>query len=149
MKPTLTTTIVFVLILSAASARAQGLGVRAGASANPDQFYVGGHYETVELADRLRFRPNVEVGIGDNLTLVAINVEFVYRLPVPVIPMWQFYVGGGPALNIYRFTNDTDPEGGFNVLAGIEHRNGLFTEAKFGALKSARFKLCVGYTFHP
>jgi hypothetical protein len=149
VKPTLMTTAVFVLILSAASVRAQGLGVRAGASANPDQFYAGGHYETGELVERLRFRPNVEVGVGDDVTLVALNIEFVYQLPVPVIPNWQFYVGGGPALNIYRFPNDTEPEGGFNVLAGIEHRSGLFTEAKFGALKSARFKLCVGYTFHP
>jgi hypothetical protein len=148
VKPTCTTFVVFVLALSAASVRAQGLGVRAGASADPNQFYAGVHYESEDLVDRLRFRPNVEVGVGDNLTLVAMNIEFTYRLPVPVIPMWQFYVGGGPALNIYRFSNDTDPEGGFNVLAGISHHTGLFTEVKVGALKSPGFKLGVGYTFH-
>jgi hypothetical protein len=148
VKLTVTTIAVFWLALSAASVRAQGLGVRAGASRDPNQFYAGVHYEAAEVVDRLRFRPNVEVGLGDNLTLVAMNIEFTYRLRVPVIPMWQFYVGGGPALNILRFTNNTDPEGGFNVLAGLSHRTGLFTEVKFGALKSPSFKLGVGYTFH-
>jgi hypothetical protein len=148
MKSTVTGIAVFWLALSSASARAQGLGVRAGASADPDQFYAGVHYETAEIVERLRFRPNVEVGVGGNVTLVAMNVEFTYRLPVPDIPMWEFYVGGGPALNIFRFTNNTEPEGGFNVLAGLSHRSGLFTEAKLGALRSPTFKIAVGYTFH-
>jgi hypothetical protein len=143
------------LTLFAASARAQGVGGRVGASANPDQFYAGVHFETSELAERLRFRPNVEVGVGDNLTLIALNFEFVYQLPpaAPRLPrslsMWHLYVGGGPALNILRFPNDTTFEGGFHGLFGIAHRNGLFAEAKLGALKSPRFQVGVGYTFHP
>jgi len=140
---------VLFLLLSAASARAQGFGVRAGASVDPDQFYAGVHYETHDLVDRLRFRPNVEVGIGNDLTLVALNIEFTYRLPKPIVPNWQFYVGGGPALNLYHFRNDTDPEGGFTGLAGLSHRSGLFTEVKLGALRSPTFKIGVGYTFHP
>ena len=143
------------LTLVAASARAQGLGGRVGASVDPDQFYAGVHYETIELAERLRFRPNIEVGVGDNLTLVALNFEFIYRLPpdAPRLPrslsMWHLYVGGGPALNIFRFTNDTQSEGGFNGLIGLPHSSGLFAEAKVGALKSPSFKFGVGYTFHP
>ena len=39
-------------------------GVRAGVSVDPDQFYFGGHIETTPLVDRLRFRPNVEVGVA-------------------------------------------------------------------------------------
>src|SRR5438552_4131723 len=112
------------LSLFAASARAQGVGVRVGASVNPDQFYAGGHFETGELAERLRFRPNVEVGVGDDVTLIALNFEFIYRLPpnAPRLPrslsMWHLYVGGGPALNIFRFSTDTQSEGGFNGLIG-------------------------------
>ena len=40
-------------------------GVRAGVSVNPDQFYFGGHVQTAPLIDRLHFRPNVEIGVGD------------------------------------------------------------------------------------
>ena len=50
------------------AARAQGPGVRAGVSVDPDQFYFGGHYETGELIDRLYLRPNLEVGVGDDVT---------------------------------------------------------------------------------
>jgi hypothetical protein len=143
------------LTLFAVPARAQGLGGRVGASVDPDQFYAGVHYETTELAERLRFRPNIEVGVGDDLTLVALNFEFIYRLPpdAPRLPrslsMWHLYVGGGPALNIFRFTKDTQSEGGFNGLIGLAHSSGLFAEAKVGALKSPSFKFGVGYTFHP
>jgi hypothetical protein len=137
----------------ATAARAQGLGIRAGASADPDQFYAGVHVETRELAEHLRFRPNVEVGFGDDVTLVAFNFEFTYRLPPAALPrslsMWHLYVGGGPALNIFKVSNDTRSEGGFNGLVGLEHRNGLFAEAKLGALKSPSFKFAVGYSFHP
>src|SRR5258707_15071113 len=104
------------LTLFAASARAQGVGGRVGASADPDQFYAGVHFETSELAQHLRFRPNVEVGVGDNVTLVALNFEFAYRLPPAALPrslsMWHLYVGGAPALNIFHFSNDTRSEGG-------------------------------------
>jgi len=143
------------LTVVAAPAQAQGVGVRAGASNDPDQFYAGAHFETGELAERLRFRPNVEVGVGDHVTLVALNFEFTYRLPptAPRLPralaMWHLYVGGGPALNIFRFPNDTRSEGGFNGLIGLAHANGLFAEAKVGALKSPSFKFGAGYTFHP
>ena len=147
--------VVVSLSVFATSARAQGVGVRVGASVNPDQFYAGGHLETGELAERLRFRPNVEVGVGDDVTLIALNFEFVYRLPpdAPRLPrslsMWHLYVGGGPALNIFRFSTDTQSEGGFNGLIGLAHQNGLFAEAKVGALKSPSFKFGVGNTFHP
>src|SRR4026209_2717405 len=86
------------LTMFAAPARAQGAGVRVGASADPNQFYFGGHLETGELAENLRFRPNIEVGVGDNLTLVALNFEFTYRLPPASLPSsfsnWHLYVGG-------------------------------------------------------
>ena len=142
-----------VLMVFAASARAQGVGVRAGASADPEQFYAGVHFESGELVEHLRFRPNVEVGVGDNVTLVALNFEFTYRLmpTAPRLPrglsMWHLYVGGGPALNIFKFRSDTRSEGGFNGLIGLAHAKGLFAEAKLGALKSPSFKFGVGYTF--
>jgi hypothetical protein len=146
---TLTLTALICLAAMPAPARAQTGGVRAGASADPNQFYAGVHYESPDIVDRLRFRPNVEVGLGDDRTLIGVNIEFTYRLRKPVVPMWQFYVGGGPALNIIHVRNNTEPEGGFNVLAGLSHRSGLFTEVKFGAIESPRFKVGVGYTFRP
>jgi hypothetical protein len=134
-----------LVIASAATASAQGPGVRAGVSVDPDQFYFGGHYETAPLVDRLRFRPNVEVGLGDNVTLVALNVEFAYFFPAKT--PWQLYAGGGPALNIFDVHDDTDTEAGFNFLVGAQSRQGLFVEFKIGLDNSPNLKFGVGFTW--
>ncbi len=133
------------LLLWAAPAHAQRYGVQAGASVEPNQFYFGGHMETPPLADLVHFRPNIEIGVGDGLTLVAFNFEFVYRFRTQ--RPWEPYAGGGPALNVIHTKGDTRSEGGFNFVGGIAHRDGLFAEVKVGALDSPNFKVGVGYVF--
>ncbi|HSK11116.1 MAG TPA: hypothetical protein VK911_16155 [Vicinamibacterales bacterium] len=127
-----------------------GGGVRGGVSADPDQFYFGAHLDTGPLVEMLTFRPNLEVGLGDNLTTIAANFEFVYWIPLRTAP-WSLYAGGGPALNIYRWDagrNDrTETEPGFNFLIGIQHRRGLFTEFKLGVIDSPELKFGIGYSF--
>jgi hypothetical protein len=143
--------VVFVLLGWHAQAWAQGFGVRGGASVDPDQFYFGGHYETDALVDRLHFRPNLELGVGDDLVTTALNFEFVYKFPTR--SGWRLYAGGGPAINFYSFDDDegrdddTETEGGLNFLFGAEARNGLFFELKVGAIDSPDLKFGVGYTF--
>jgi hypothetical protein len=129
----------------AAPVAAQDFGARAGVSIDPDQFYFGGHVQTAPLVDRLHFRPNVEIGLGDDRTVIAFNFEFAYFFPTS--HPWQLYAGAGPALNIIDREDDTDPEGGFNILLGVEHRRGLFFEFKVGAIDSPDVKFGVGYTW--
>jgi hypothetical protein len=127
------------------SSEAQGLGGRVGASVDPDQFYFGGHWESNALVDRLFFRPNAEFGFGDDLTTIGLNFEFIYKAPVS--RDWNLYAGAGPAINIYSFNDDTNSEGGLNVLFGAETRKGLFFEVKLGAIDSPDLKFGVGYTW--
>jgi hypothetical protein len=135
------------MVLTAAPAYAQtSAGIRAGVSGDPDQFYFGGHIETSPLIDRLTFRPNVEIGLGDDITLVAANIEFAYWIPIRNKP-WSVYLGGGPALIIGNRNDNTDAGGGFNILVGLQHRKGLFTEFKVGFGDSPDIKFGVGYTF--
>jgi hypothetical protein len=138
-----------LVLFSSAPALAQNGGIRGGISVDPDQFYFGGHLETSPLVDRVYFRPNVEVGIGDDLTLIAANMEFVYKFSTR--RPWNIYAGAGPALNIYMFDrpgdDDAETEAGFNVLAGVESARGLFFEFKVGAIDSPDFKFGVGYTW--
>ena len=122
-------------------------GLRAGVSIDPDQFYVGGHLETDPLVERLVFRPNVEIGFGDDVTLAAFNFEFVWKFPRGRSP-WGFYAGGGPAINLYQFDGPGDEaDAGFNFVGGLENRQGLFFEFKLGVVDSPDFKFGVGYTF--
>ena len=133
------------LVALPSTAAAQGVGVRAGASVDPDQFYIGGHYETRPLVEQLHFRPNLEVGFGDDLTAVGVNLEFVYKIPID--GPWSLYAGGGPALNIYSFDDESETDGGLNVLFGAETSNGLFFEVKVGAIDSPDLKFGVGFTW--
>lgn len=134
-----------VALPSAAAAQGPGVGVRAGASVDPDQFYVGGHYETGALVEQLHFRPNVEVGFGDDLTALGFNLEFVYKIPID--GPWSLYAGGGPALNIYSFDGNSETDGGVNFLFGAETSNGLMFEVKVGAIDSPELKFGVGFTW--
>ena len=137
----------FAMLSSATPASAQAPGVRGGVSVDPDQFYLGGHYETGPLVDRLHFKPNIEAGFGDDLTLIAINFEFVYKFPSK--GPWNLYAGGGPAINFYSFddVDDSESEPGFNILVGAESRRGLFFEMKIGAIDSPDLKFGVGWSF--
>ena len=122
-------------------------GVRAGGSVNPDQVYIGGHLETDPIVERLVFKPNVEVGFGDDVTLLAFNFEFVWKFPRRG-SQWAFYAGGGPAINLYRFDGpDDDAEPGFSFVGGMENPRGLFLEFKLGVDDSPDFKFGVGFTF--
>ena len=143
-------TIALVVLSGGGSpALAQGvhLGVRGGASVDPDQFYFGAHVETPAIVDRVHLRPNLEIGFGDDVTLVGVNVEAVYKYPIRRSP-WVVYGGGGPAINYYNFDNDgSDTRGGLNIVGGLEHDRGLFFEVKVGAWGSPDLKFGVGYGF--
>ena len=144
--------LVVVICLLSGNAMAQtGFGIRAGMTADPNQFHFGAHYVSNPLVDKLNFRPNLEIGIGNNVTTMAANFEFAYKIPFSQKPV-SLYLGAGPALVVSRFgqspRRNTKTGGGFNVLIGLEHEEKLFGEVKVGAIDSPEFKFTVGYTFH-
>ena len=134
-----------LLCLLPSVAVGQTIGPHAGISIHPEQFYFGAHAETPPLADRLRFRPSIDLGVGDHVTTASLNVEFAYhfRSAQP----WNVFAGGGPALNIIKTSGETNAEPGLTVLLGLAHEDGLFVEIKAGALDSARLRVGVGYQF--
>ena len=132
--------------LTAAPAFAQsGVGLRTGYSIDPDQFYFGAHFGVGPLVGNLWLRPNLEIGIGDDVTLIAINAELAYWFPTK--SAWRLYLGGGPALNIYDFDTGSETQGGLNFMFGVAHRGGFFGEIKVGVFDSPDFKIGFGYTF--
>ncbi len=122
-----------------------------GVSIDPDQIYFGGHFEAGPLMDQLWVRPNLEVGIGNGITLISLNFELAYWIPLES-RSWKTYLGAGPAANIYIFDTGTggrnsSVEAGFNFVMALAHREGLFTELKLGALNSPDLKFGIGYTW--
>jgi hypothetical protein len=140
--------ILIALVVSAPNASAQGLGVRGGATVNPDQFYVGGQYEMGPI-EKLWFHPSVDFGFGDDVKLIAMNFDVVYRHLMSRRSPWTAFVGGGPSLNHYRVTGASETEFGVNVMGGMMHTSGIFFEARAGFADSPDFRFGVGYRFAP
>ena len=107
-----------------------------------------------------------ELGFGEVTTLVALNFEAAYRLPVvPARGRWMVYAGGGPSLNFSKLgfnpqdvTNDVDfgdrfdfddleLDTGFNFMIGMQSRTGTFLELRSTAYSRPRIRFQVGRTF--
>jgi hypothetical protein len=127
---------------AAAQARA---GVQGGMSLDPDQVFFGGHVQTSPLIESLRFRPGVDIGLGDDITLVGFNFDFTYTFSTA--RPWNLYAGAGPAINWVDTDFGSDTEGGFNFLVGARQSRGTFFEMRVGVLDSPDLKFGVGYTF--
>jgi hypothetical protein len=133
---------------------AAGWGPRLGLTVDPDQVHFGAHVDAGYLADQLRFQPNFEMGIGNDMTLAAFNFDMLYLFNSR-LDAWRPYMGGGAAANIVDRNdsrrNDSDLEAGLNLVGGIERSlssGGRFlTELRLGLIDTPDLKWTVGWTF--
>jgi hypothetical protein len=146
------------------SVRHYQIGINAGAGLDPELILIGatGQFGPIFSPD-LYFRPGVEFGWGEVTTMVALNPEVVYRLPLTNrTGAWTFYVGGGPGFNLthksFQATTGSGSAVSFhslhddatlNILGGIQRRSGMFTEVKTSvyAQQAPVLSLVIGYRF--
>jgi len=130
-------------------------GPEIGFSSGPDQIVVGGHVQSADVAPQLDFVPGIDLGFGDNTTLVSINGDFRYRIATK--SQWEPYVGAGIGLHFFSFDNvgpgvdDSDTRAGGHIIAGAavttKSNSRFFAEAKFGLGDSPDFKAMAGWSF--
>jgi hypothetical protein len=136
------------ILCCTSAARAQGIGFQGGATIDPNQMFVGSHFETGELMPGLRFRPGIDGGFGGAYSLASINLEFLYSIQLK--SGWSLYQGGGPAIVLVRQSvgelHDTSVHAGTFITFGFANESGFFTEFKLGGLYSPNLKFGVGYT---
>jgi opacity protein-like surface antigen len=109
-------------ITMASTAQAQegpgfhGWGLRGGVSDRPDQLLVGVQADFGELIENLRFEPNVELGVGDDQTILSLSAPVFYRWPES--GPFDFYGGGGIAVGfVDRDEEEASGEGdGFELV---------------------------------
>lgn len=134
----------------------RGWGPRVGITIDPDQLHFGAHADFGNFADHVRFQPNVELGLGDDLTMLNLNLDAAYRFSSRW-DTWTPYLGGG--VGLYFIGNDNNglrdgssTEAGLNVLGGIERGlssgSRFFLESKLGLIDAPDFSVMMGWTFH-
>lgn len=138
----------WILVLIPATASAQNFDITGGANVNPDQVYVGAKYEW-PLLDRVWFEPNADLGFGNDAKLIALNLEAMYRYPLSRRSPWALVGGAGPAMNHYRLPGYSQTQFGFNIVTGLRHARGIFTEFKVGFGDSPKYRFGIGYTIRP
>jgi len=134
-----------MLLFLASQAGAQGVGLQAGGSIDPEQVFVGSHFESKPIVDRLHVRPAIDGGFGSGLALATINADLIYKTPLGQSP-WTFYQGGGPVIGIVRVNNQKDVTGGLGGVLGLMHASGFFVEFRGGGGGGPNLKFGVGYT---
>ena len=108
-----------VLLVITARADAQGVGFQAGVTVDPEQAFVGTHFETGELFQNFRFRPGIDGGFGGDFSLAALNIDFLYHIQIG--RSWSLYQGGGPAVVFVRQNERTSTHAGSFITFGFAH----------------------------
>jgi hypothetical protein len=134
-----------VLLLINGRAEAQGIGFQGGVTIDPEQVFVGTHFETAELFRNFRFRPAIDGSFGNDFSLATINIEFLYHIEVGRSG-WSMFQGGGPAVVLLRQHDDTSVHAGSFFTFGFAHESGFFTEFKYGGGTYPTLKFGAGYT---
>jgi hypothetical protein len=146
------------MLLTAGTAAAQrpfglhGIGPRGGVTINPDQIHFGGQLDLGDLAPQLMLMPNLEIGVGDDLTTVAPMFELDYRF-LEDWGSWNPYLGGGIGPVFYHYDR-----GGDDTQLGISLQGGIarhlsrasgffFLEFKLGLVDYPDAKFTVGWSF--
>lgn len=134
----------------------QGWGLRAGLADNADQVVGGAHFNMGEIADHLRFQPDVLLGTGDNVTTLYGTAPLYYRFggSSGITP----YAGGGLALGFVDVDapagssgDDSSFEIGARATGGLEWPRGggeaFFVELSLGFGDVHDAQIVAAWTF--
>ena len=150
------------LLLATAPVLAQDLGLRrwgprAGVADNPDQIVLGAQADFGEFIPRLRFQPDVELGLGDDHTILSFSAPVHYLLPLE--GNFTLYGGGGIMVgwidedeNARRRVDEDGSEIDISPMlaGGVEWpvgRQRILVELKAAGGEQQDLKLMVGWMF--
>jgi len=145
-----TTALLVTLPVAASAGSFNYYGPHLGFTQGPDQFLIGGQLQWNGVAPHLAFVPGVDLGLGNDLTVVSVNADFHYQIATNTA--WQPYVGGGMGLhfvsdNVAGTSNDSVAGGHFIVGGAVPTQGGgrFFTELKLGFGDSPDLKAVAGW----
>lgn len=122
------------------------VGFQAGASIDPEQFFVGVFWQSPPIASRFHVRPGVDGGFGSDLRVATINIDFIARFPLGGSG-WNLIQGGGPAIVLTKIDGfeGTDTSAGGSYILGFAHDAGFFGEFRIGGGNVPALKMGAGW----
>src|SRR5262249_51917769 len=98
---------------------------------------------------RLTVVPDLEVGVGNNETTIAISGDFLYHF-VLKNSNWTPYAGAGPCI-AFESDGGSETDAGLNLVGGMsvptKSSNRFFVEIKRGLGDIPSFKAIAGWAF--
>jgi len=132
------------------------IGPRFGVSLDPDQLVLGGQLVTPPVAPHITFDPSLELGLGDDQTVVAINLDMFYHFELHDT-QWSPYAGLGVGINWFSIdrpapeSDQSNSEVGANVVLGVDvptsHGSWFFSELRAGLGDIPEMKIIAGWNF--
>ena len=127
-------------------------GGRAGFSADPDQFVIGGQAVVGSVMPMINLVPSVDIGFGSNVSTTTLNIDLQYNFPSLPKVSPNIYVGAGPSIVMANPDGgDSDTDVGLSLLAGLRiPMTGVSyynLEARFGLEDVPDLKVLLGSKF--
>ncbi len=126
-------------------------GARAGFSADPDQFVIGGQAAIGSIMPMIQLVPSLDFGFGNGVTITAVNIDLQYNLPSLPKVSPNFYIGAGPTFVMADHDGGSNTDIGLSLLAGLRiPMTGLTyynLETRFGLADVPDLKVLLGIMF--
>ncbi len=135
-----------------------GWGPRIGLADDPDQVVVGAHFDLGEFSRYVAFKPNLELGFGDDHTILTLTAPVHYRWErlrgTDVVP----YAGAGVSAAIVnrddrpgKKGDDTDFEFSLRAIGGAEfplrNERSFFIEINLAIGEPHDIQAIVGWNY--
>lgn len=135
----------FVIVLIAAfalpSAASIDLGVQAGVSSGPDQFFAGARLDLGTILPHWNLVAIADLGLGEEFTLLSLSGDLLYEFSLGGVI--RLYTGVGIGYNWHLGGMEIGI--GIEIPVGIKLEKSYFIEARFGFENNPEFKICAGF----
>jgi len=120
---------------------ARSFGPQVGISSSPDQVVFGLHLGFSDIAPSVDFVPSVDLGLGDDRTVVSLNGDFHFRFRVSG-SSWQPYAGAG--IGVHAVNVDVGPFHHSDTVTGGNLMFGADVPTRGGSTFGAEARFAFG-----
>ncbi len=144
--------VILIAALPLSASGSSAIGPRVGINFDSDKFTIGAQAELGRVLQTARFAPSLDLDLGDNNTMTALNFDFRwYLFPLPETGLF-LYGSAGPTIVLDSpGKGGTQSEIGLSLVAGVKipmkGKNRYNLEVRFGFGDIPDLKVMFGILF--